>query len=340
MKILITGGLGLVGRPTVQYLLDHGYEVRVVDRQAGDCLDGVECAACDVTDFGAVREAVRGCQGVIHLAAIPVPFGLPAPDIFHINSVGTFNLYEAAAQEGIRRITTASSINWLGHYYGCKDFDIHYFPVDEGHPGFTTDVYSFSKQVTEDIAAYYWRREGISGTCLRLPGVYVADANFEQRVREWLPRSQTMIREWLELSAEEHTRRLTAQRAVFEQLRSQRFLEYSSEERQRRGLDLSNPDVRLFGAVGNFWTSVDARDAAQAFEKSLSADYEGFYPLFIHDDHNTTGVESEALLKLFYPEVIARTQPITGTQALVSNERARRVIGFRPEFSFERWFGA
>ena len=48
-------------------------------------------------------------------------------------------------------------------------FDIEYFPIDEAHPDFTTDAYSFSKRILEETAAYFWRREAISGVQLRFP---------------------------------------------------------------------------------------------------------------------------------------------------------------------------
>ena len=209
MKVLVTGGLGLVGRSVVRRLVDRGYAVRVVDRQGGECIEGVECLPCDITNFSEVRDHTRGQEAIVHLAAIPHPGGAPAADIFRINCSGTFNVYEAAAAEGIRRVSTASSINWLGYYYGVKDFPIQYFPIDEEHPGITTDVYSLSKQVTEDIAAYYWRREGISSTCLRMPAVIeLADERF-QRMQEFLPKAQAMVREWISMPEAERQARLS-----------------------------------------------------------------------------------------------------------------------------------
>jgi hypothetical protein len=101
---------------------------------------------------------------------------------------------------------------------------------------------------------------------------------------------------------------------------------------------MDNPDVRFISSRLNFWTLLDARDAAQAFEKSLLADFEGCHPLFINDSHNTTGIETETLLGLFFPEVTARKRPLVGTEALVSDEKARQLIRFEPEYSFSRWF--
>ncbi len=160
MNILVTGGLGSVGRPLVQLLVQKGYTVKVIGRRPEvevetELIPGAGYASCDINDFSAIRQQVKGMDIVIHLAAIPAPMMATGDEIFRINCSGTFNVYEAAAQEGIRRVVTASSINALGFNFGIKSFPIQYFPLDEAHPSFTTDAYSFSKQIIEEIAAYY-----------------------------------------------------------------------------------------------------------------------------------------------------------------------------------------
>ena len=186
MKIFVTGGLGVVGRPVVRRLIQSGHQVRVVDRQAGECVEGVECIPCDITDFSAVQEQVRGQEAIVHLAAIPTPGrgsrpgDLPHQLRWHVQRV-------RGCRPGGHPPHRDRQLDQLaGVLLRGAQFQIHYFPVDEDHPNFTTDAYSFSKQVTEDIAAYYWRREGISSTCLRMPGV------FEPR-EEWLPRRKEWI---------------------------------------------------------------------------------------------------------------------------------------------------
>jgi nucleoside-diphosphate-sugar epimerase len=338
MKILVTGGLGVVGKPVVRRLVQSGHQVRVVDRQAGDCVEGVECIPCEVTDYTAVREQVRGMQAIVHLAAIPAPMMASGEEIFRINCAGTYNVYEAAAQEGIRRIATASSINWLGFYYGVRYSSIRYFPVDEEHPNFTTDAYSFSKQVTEDIAAYYWRREGLSSTCLRMPGVVEVKEEWLPRRKEWIAQTRKSITELNERTPEERTAWLCQLQDKTAELRAQRWQEMSFEARKNLGLGMDNPDMRFISSRMNFWALLDARDAAQAFEKSLLANFEGCHPLFVNDSHNSTGIETETLLGLFFPEVTARKRPLVGTETLVSINRARQLIGFEPEYSFSKWF--
>ena len=96
----------------------------------------------------------------------------------------------------------------------------------------------------------------------------------------------------------------------------------------------------LFAGFGrsNFWASIDARDSAQALEKGLTADYEGSHPIFVNDSVNGAGVDSELLVRTFFPEVEGRTHPLQGQETLVSIDKARDLIGYEPEYHItERW---
>jgi nucleoside-diphosphate-sugar epimerase len=336
MRLLLTGGTGNVGRALVARLVRHGYEVRVIGRRAGVTIDGAEYAQCDVTDFDALRQQVKGQDAIIHLAAIPSPGSGTGSEIFRINCAGTFNVYEVAAAEGIKRIACASSINALGYNYGIKDFEIRYFPIDEDHLSFTTDAYSFSKQITEEIAAYFWRREGISSVCLRLPWVYEATEEKWSRLRERLARTQQALEELMGLPGAEREARVHQIVRKFEAIRAGRVLEKAPEERRRAGVDSADLDVEIIFWRSNFWASVNAEDSAQAFEKGVLADYAGSHPLYLNDSHNSVGVESELLARVFFPEVKARKQPLQGTESLVSIARARALLGFDPEHSLRQ----
>jgi nucleoside-diphosphate-sugar epimerase len=333
MRILVTGGTGNVGRALVARLVRHGHQVRVMGRRAGASIEGAEYSQCDMTDFGGVRERVRGCQAVAHLAAIAGPGGGPNEEVFRVNCAGAFNVYQAAAQEGIRRVATASSINALGYFYGVKGFELSYLPVDEEHPTFTTDPYSFSKQITEEIAAYFWRRDGISGVCLRLPAVHEGTEERLKRLAQGRPRMKELVAEYLALPQAERETRVRRMGQKYEQWRAGRPMEAASRGQRRKDGGWNDPDIRLMVSKVNFWADMDAEDSAQAFEKALLADYEGSHPLFVNDSHNSAGVEAEDLARVFYPEVRARKRPLRGTEALVSIERARRLIGFEPEWS-------
>ena len=334
MKILVTGGTGHVGRAVVTRLVRNGHQVKVIDRRLGERIDGAEYVECDITDFKSLREQVRGQEAIAHLAAIPYPGGASGDEIFRINCAGTFNVFEATAAEGIRRMACASSINALGYNFGVKGFPIQYFPIDEEHPSFTTDPYSFSKQINEAISAYYWRREGISSTCLRMPGVYGMTEESRWMGREFFTRYRDAFAGLMSLAVAERETRVRQLLSERDAMRAQRFAEKSWGERRRRGeaLNFNDPSMLIRFGYTDFWAIISTEDAAQAFEKSLLADYEGSHPLYVNETQNFTSIESETLAQLFFPEVKDRKRPLPGAACLVSFEKARQLIGFEPEY--------
>jgi UDP-glucose 4-epimerase len=336
MRVLITGGTGIVGKSTTERLIRSGHDVRVIGIEPDVTISGAEYVQCDIQDYNAVLEQTRGCEGIIHLAAIRNPMLAPASDIFQVNVAGTFNVFEAAAACGIKRIVQASSINAVGYFYGMSDPPTHYFPIDEDHPTSTTDPYSFSKQAIEEIGAYYWRRDGISSVAMRFPGVYAARASSAE---SFLQRRDTAL---LRIIEELRQRPEAKQRAIIADVhqralayRATRPMEYKPNE--PNASFRSFPDDPLFGAYiyqrYNFWAIVDERDSAQSLEKGLLADYEGAHRLFINDDHNALLYDARALVHLFFPEVSQFKTDLSGTASLVSIEKARALIGFQPEHS-------
>src|SRR5258708_9769537 len=142
MKVLVTGGAGHIGKGTTERLVREGWDVRVIGVESGADIPGAEFVTCDILNYATLREQMRGCQAVIHLAAIRGPQLAAGHKVFEINVAGTFNVFEAAAAEGIRRAVQARSITALGRTYRLIDFSTEYLPIDEKHPIFTTDPYS------------------------------------------------------------------------------------------------------------------------------------------------------------------------------------------------------
>lgn len=333
MRVLVTGGAGLVGTPISRRFVSLGWDVRVIGIDADCSIPGVSYTQCDILDVPALREQVDGCDAIVHLAAIPNPRTHSNEALFSINVAGTYNVFEAAARAGVKRIAQASSINAIGGFWGCDDRIYDYFPFDEDLPTFTTDAYSYSKQMVEEIAAYYWRRAGISSVSFRLPAVW-SDAVIEQRnLRQSLAESRIQIDALRALAPAEQQSRLAEARAAALQLRARHILEYDAT--QRGAFESEAPaDDWLFSAWFfdrlNFWTFIHTDDSTQAFEKALTADFRGAHPLFANSDQNYLAYETEALLALFFPEVSHRTRPIRGAESPVSIERARQLIGFEP----------
>jgi len=334
MKVLVTGGTGEVGRPVVERLVKDGFRVKVVDRRSESIPPGVEFAECDITDFDAMRDQVRGQDAIIHLAAYPNPNKASGTEIFRVNCNGTFNVFEAASVERIKRVICASSINALGYSFGVKSFPILYFPVDEEHPTFTTDPYSFSKQITEQIAAYYWRREGISSVCLRMPWVYPPiEDSFKGIGRQYLASFRKRFDELNSLPELERVMIVRHMLNRLEELRASRYFEQDLNQEEDFQLDQDDPNALIYFGYSDFWSVISTADTAQAFEKSILADINANHVLFIAEERNSTGIESELLARVFYPEVIARKRPLIDSCSLLSIEKAARVIGYEPQLS-------
>lgn len=332
MKILVTGGIGNVGTRVIERLSGSGHELTIVGRRQGMKVPGAHYRRCDITDIDALGEVMRGMDAVVHLAAFGNP-SLGTPDvIFRVNCQGTMNVYEAAARCGVRRVVSASSINAMGYGFGVREWEYQYFPIDEDHPTFATDAYSFSKNVVEDIGVFYWRREGISGTCLRLPAVAIPPGTDDDNLRSW---TGCLRAEFDRLKAMDPAER---ERTLAEWMGR---LAKTREERAYENPD--NPgyynDIPLMIARQDLWTAVDDRDAAQGIEKSLTVPYTGCHVLFLNDSHNWAGIPSADLAAMFYPRTTTWKRRLIGTESLVSIERARKLLGYEPEFSISRIYG-
>ena len=337
MRVLLTGGSGSVGKAVIDRMVKQGYSVLVIGRREGMSFEGADYASCDINDYPRLREVIHGCSAVIHLAAIPNPGAGTPEQVFASNAQGTFNVFQAAAEEGIKRVVQASSINATGQFYGLKPHPLNYLPIDEEHDNSqSTDTYSFSKHVIEEIGEYFWRREGISSVALRLPWVAPAEQHEKMAVRTGplLPIVDILLKK----SPEERLVWFESSWAAYNAFRANRPYETKGLAMQ---LITAMPDeqrdaLRAMSNRVNFFTMLDERDSAQAMEKGITADYSGAHTLFINDSHNWSGIESSILAELFYPDVKTFRKPLVGTETLVSIDRARQLIGFEPEFTFDQ----
>lgn len=173
MRVVVTGGSGLAGRAVVAELAAHGFEVTNVDLVPGD--GPAPFRRVDVADLGQVYGALRGAEAVVHFAAIPRPtFDVPEV-VFRTNVMGSFNVLEAAAALGIRRVVMASSVSVLGFPFFERPFAPAYAPIDEEHPRLPQDAYALSKLVGEDIADGFARRGALDVVSLRFPWIHTPE---------------------------------------------------------------------------------------------------------------------------------------------------------------------
>lgn len=127
--VLVTGGCGLIGRPTVGALLAEGAVVTVLDRVASDA--DVRSIVGDVTDPAVLAEAVAGQDAVVHLGGYAGLGMADAVETYRVNAVGSFAVFAAAAAAGVAKVVYASSINANGYPLGAEQVLPPVFPYSE-----------------------------------------------------------------------------------------------------------------------------------------------------------------------------------------------------------------
>lgn len=185
MKIAVTGGTGRVGSAIVKMALADGHEVVNIDQKPGPNTTepNLTFIQADLTDYDAFVGAIRGCDALIHMAAIAAPGHQPDHQVHNNNVVASYNALRAAVEVGIERVCQASSVNATGLAYSrWPHFD--YFPLDEGHPTYNEDPYSLSKWICEEQGNSFARRyEKMVIASLRFHGVVPKRADMAQALK-------------------------------------------------------------------------------------------------------------------------------------------------------------
>ncbi len=164
-KIAVTGAQGRLGRFVLDDLQARAYEVRALTKEWWEECPVDDQAAGDILDYDWLREVLAGCDGVIHLAAIPSPKRGSDSAVIEINVVGTYNVLLAAGENGINRVASASSDCTFGFTFSRYPPQPVYLPVDEEHPTHPDDSYGLSKVLGERAA---------DAVTQRFPGMYAA----------------------------------------------------------------------------------------------------------------------------------------------------------------------
>jgi len=165
MKIAVTGSSGRIGRYVVRELSHAGHQVVGLDVQHNAKAKALQLLI-DLTDAGQVYGALAGCDAVVHMGAWANPGVVPDTRTYADNTTGTFNVFQAAADLGIRRIISASS----NQVYGFFAAPPLYAPVDEEHPCRPVNCYALSKMAGEQAAEYFSRHKGLEILSLRILG--------------------------------------------------------------------------------------------------------------------------------------------------------------------------
>lgn len=162
-KFLVTGADGFIGSHLTEELVKQGYQVRAfalynsfntwgwLDTLPNEIMDNVEVFTGDVRDPNGVKEAMKGCDAVFHLAAlIAIPFSYHSPDTYvDTNIKGTLNVLQAARDLGTDRVLVTST----SEVYGTAQ----YVPIDEKHPYQGQSPYSATKIGADRLAESFYR---------------------------------------------------------------------------------------------------------------------------------------------------------------------------------------
>lgn len=159
-RLLVTGaagGLGSLARPRLAGLAEV---LRLSDiAPLGTAAANEELVPCDLADFAAVEALVTGCDGIVHFGGVSVERSWE--EILPANIVGTYNIYEAARRQGVKRVFFASSNHAIGFYK--RDTRI-----DANDPVRPDSLYGVSKCFGEALARYYYDKYGVETAAVRI----------------------------------------------------------------------------------------------------------------------------------------------------------------------------
>ena len=166
-QILVTGGGGFVGAPTVRALLAEGARVRVLDAVEPARLEGLDCEVVigDIADADVVAAACAGMQAVLHLAVLPLNLANSEHEVaFQTNVRGSFNVFRAAGDAGVGRVVYSSASSAYGPTAAV--------PIREDHPLRPNAFYPATKAAAEMLLRGLAGSYGYSYAILRYMNVY------------------------------------------------------------------------------------------------------------------------------------------------------------------------
>lgn len=163
MRILVTGADGFIGSHLTEELVRQGYNVKAfvyynsfnswgwLDASPTEIKKELEVFAGDVRDPHGVKEAMRGCDAVLHLASlIAIPYSYHSPDTYvDTNIKGTLNILQAARELNVQKVVHTST----SEVYGTAQ----YVPIDENHPLQGQSPYAASKIGADQMAVAFYR---------------------------------------------------------------------------------------------------------------------------------------------------------------------------------------
>ena len=280
-KIAVTGDGGHLGRYVVDELHRSGYEVLALFR---DTDPACSCSPIDLADYAEVYTALAECDSLVHLGtelSNQSVDELSAARLFSTNTVGTYNVFRAAAKHNMDRIVWASSKH-------SQNFAMHkpkIVPLDEESDVTVSTDFALSQVVCDRLAKEISQLYGIPIVGLHFSTLVfddlTLDANYGQIPELW-----------------------------------------------------HSP----FSGRRSLWSYLDARDAATSVSLALRAKIDCAENFLISAGDTTMNWPNKKLIESVLPGV--KIKRGTGAfQSLLSTEKARRLLGFAPQYSWRDYVG-
>ncbi|WP_336975548.1 NAD(P)-dependent oxidoreductase [Acinetobacter pittii] len=176
-RILITGAAGRLGNVLRHALKDYADILRLTDiADLGELSAHEEGTVCDLADFDKVLPLADDVDLIVHAGGVPVENTFEL--ILKGNIRGTYNIYEAARQKGVKRVIYTSSNHAIGFYDRTETIDAKVAHRPDS-------LYGLSKCFAEDLGRYYWDKFGIESVNIRI------GSSFEE------PLDRRMLATWL-----------------------------------------------------------------------------------------------------------------------------------------------
>ena len=171
MKILVTGSSGFIGSHLSEYLVKRGHQVVAFDRynsnnhygwlEKSNYKNKIKFILGDIRDYDSVNKAMKGCNNIIHLAAlIGIPYSYVSPTAYiKTNIEGTFNVLESAKNLKVKQVIVTSTSEVYGTALSKK--------LSENNELKAQSPYAASKIAADQLSLSYYRSFGLPVKIIR-----------------------------------------------------------------------------------------------------------------------------------------------------------------------------